>query len=61
MQSGMNMRATQIDVISAGTVQGSRDLLRAILETGKLYRTMTVEEIRLATISAYGGKKDLIG
>lgn len=51
-----NANAQNMDVIF-----GSRDLLRAILETGRLYRTMSTEEIRLATISAYGGKKDMIG
>lgn len=57
----MNHHNTQIDVISANVAQGSRDLLRAILESGKLYRPMTEEEIRVATISAYGNKKNLIG
>lgn len=49
------------DAQSANITQGSRDLLRALLKTGRLYRPMTEEEIRVAMIYAYGNKKQLIG
>ena len=47
--------------IKESVILGSRDLCRAIFETGTLYRQMGKEELENALIYAYGSKQRLIG